>query len=295
LGNQFLDIVGKRRGQTMERWKLGLNGANTMNCGLAEEILIAGQLGYDYLEIRDWKLEAFLKEGSVDDLPGLFSKAGVKPLALDSIEPVTIGSKADRGRLVESAEWHLRMAGAIGCECVTASGYGAPEGLSESEGWRQVVEGVELVSDIAAKYNVPVAYEFLCSPGTPVHTIAGTMELLDQMNRDNVGWLLDFYHFHVADPSLESLAKADASRLLLVHINDVKNLPYERLVSLDQRLFPGDGLSDTAGILRTLYQTGYRGPFSVELFNSEFLSWDPVDFAKVAKEKTEAVLGKYFC
>ena len=279
----------------MERWKLGLNGANTMNCGLAEEILIAGQLGYDYLEIRDSKLEAFLKEGSVDDLPGLFSKAGVKPLALDAIEPVTIGSKADRGQLVESADWHLQMAAAIGCECVTASAYGAPEGLSQSEGWRQVVEGVEVVSDIAAKYNLPVAYEFLCSPDTPVRTIADTMELLDQLNRDNVGWLLDFYHLHVADPSLESLAKTDVSRLLLVHIDDVKNLPYERLLSLDQRLFPGDGLTDTAGILRTLYQMGYRGPFSVELFNSEFLSWDPVDFAKVAKEKTEAVLGKYFC
>lgn len=279
----------------MERWKLGLNGANTMNCGLEAEIQIAGQLGYDYLEIRDDKLEAFLKTGSVDDLPRLFSKAGVKPLTLGAIEPVTVGSEADRKRVAEKAEWLLGLAASIGCQCVTASSYGAPKGLSESEGWKQAVEGVALIADIADRYNLPVAYEFLGSPSTPIRSIASTMELLDHINRDNVGWLLDFYHFHVSDQTLDSLAKAYTGRLQLVHINDVKNLPFEQLISLDQRLFPGDGLSDTAGILRTLYQTGYRGPFSVELFNSEFLSWDPVDFAKVAKEKTEAVLGKYFC
>jgi 2-keto-myo-inositol isomerase len=120
------------------------------------------------------------------------------------------------------------------------------------------------------------------------------MELLERINRDNVGWLLDFYHFHMANQSLASLAKADVTKLLMVHIDDIKDLPYEKLLSMDQRLFPGDGVCDTAGVLRTLYQAGYEGPFSVELFNSEFLGWDPVNFAKAAKEKTEAVMEEYF-
>jgi 2-keto-myo-inositol isomerase len=158
-----------------------------------------------------------------------------------------------------------------------------------------VVEGLKFVSDMAAKYRVKVAFEPLGSEQSPVHTVAETMAMLDEVGRENVGWLFDVYHFHVSDRSLDSLAKADMEKLFLVHIDDVKDLPYDRLaIPASERLLPGDGASDLTGILSTLYRAGYRGPFSVEMFNKEFLAWDPYDFAKEAKQKTEQVLEKHF-
>jgi len=267
-----------------------------LNCGQAEEIAIAGKLGYDYLEIRQWKLEAFLRERPVEDLPVLFAEAKVKPLSINAIEPITLGPGKDRQRLTQSARWFLRMAGAIGCECVVVTTDGVAEGISEREGKRQVVEGLKLVSDIAAEYNVQVAYEFLDSQ-FPVHTIADTMEVLELVNRDNVGWLFDFHFFHVADGSFESLVRAGAGRLLMVHIDDLPDLPLEELAlgkSKSKRLFPGDGAIATEAILRTLLQMGYQGPFSVELLDPEFMKWDPFEFCKIAKEKTLAVLNRYY-
>ncbi|OGR24219.1 MAG: hypothetical protein A2139_11050 [Desulfobacca sp. RBG_16_60_12] len=277
----------------MGKCKVGLNGIS-LNCGQAEEISIAGRLGYDYLEIRNWKLEAFLQERAVEDLPALFAQAKVKPLSINAIEPVTLGPGEDRQRLAKSARWHLSMAGAIGCECVVVNPFGVAEGLSGGEGRRQVVDGLKLVSDIAAEYDVKVAYEFL-DWQFPVHTIADTLEVLELVNRENVGWLLDFHLFHVADGSLESLARAGADRLLLVHICDVPNVPLEDLaVGKVRRIFPGDGVIATEAILGTLFQMGYQGPFSVELFDPDFLSWDPFKFCKRAKEKTLAVLDEYY-
>jgi 2-keto-myo-inositol isomerase len=279
----------------VEKWELALNGADTMRCGLAEEIAIVGRLGYDWLEIRDWKLEEFLEEHSVEELRELFSKANVKPLDINTIEPITLGPGEDRQRLEREATWRLRLAGAIGCKLVVAGCYGAPEDLSEQEGMQQVIDGLKLASDIAAEHNVMVAYEFLGARALPVHTISDTMEVLDILDRDNVGWLFDFYHFHVADPSLEALAQADMSRLLLVHINDAKDLPYEELaIPKNERLLPGDGVSATQDILGTLYRLGYRGPFAIELVNPEFLEYEPVEFAKIAKQKTLVILEKYF-
>ncbi len=278
----------------MRNWQLGLNGDIAMTCGLAEEIAIAGQLGYDWLEIRDAKLEAFLTERSVADLRALFAEARVKPLASGGIMSLASSSPSDRRLMEQQAEWRLSMAGAIGCECVVVYPTVGAGDAATGEDRRLLVESLQVISDIAVKYGVRVAYEFIAVRSTPVHGVADTMALLDSVGRANVGWLFDFYHFHVADGSLEALARADASRLLLVHISDVKDLPYEALASMDKRLFPGEGTAPTASILRTLHQIGYRGPFSVELWSKEYATWDPCEFARVARDKTVAVLQKFY-
>ncbi len=278
----------------MRKWQLGLNGDIAMTCGLAEEIAIAGRLGFDCLEIRDAKLESFLKKGSIQDLRALFAEAKVKPLAIGGIMSLASGSRADCQHLEQQAEWRLSMAGAIGCECVVVYPTVGAGDATTGEDRRLLVESLRLISDIAVKYGVKVAYEFIAVRSTPVHGVASTMALLDSVGRPNVGWLFDFYHFQVADGSLDALARADVDRLLLVHVSDVKDLPYELLASMDKRLFPGEGTADTAGILRTLHEIGYQGPFSVELWSKEYATWDPLEFATVARDKTLAVLEKYY-
>lgn len=278
----------------MSKYQLGMNGGIEMNCGLAEEVAIIDKLGYDYIELRNWKVDEFLKEHSFEDLRALMDGVKVKPLSVNGIYPMNLVSSSDLERLWLHAAWNIQLTAASGCPYVVACCFGGPEGLSLDEGRRQITEGLKLVSDLAAKFDVKVAYEPLGNKSYPIHTVADTMELLQTVDRDNVGWLLDVYHFHTVDDSLEALAASDVDKLYLVHFDDVKDLPYERLTGLDQRAFPGDGVSDLKGILSTLYRIGYKGPFSVELFNKELASWDPYEFATVVKQKAEAVLDKYF-
>ena len=279
----------------MAEVRIGMNGAKSMNCDLATEISIIGALKYDCIELRDWTLADYLKEHDVGELRALLENANLPPLTINAIEPTTLGPGPDRERLIETADWRLRVAAAIACPYVVANCWGVSDGLSADEGKRQVVEGLKFVSDIASDYGVKIAYEPLGSKDSPVHTIADTMDMLRQVNRENVGWLFDVYHFHVVDGSLEALAKSDIEKLFLVHIDDVKDGPYESLaIPASERLLPGDGVSALPEILATLHRAGYRGPFSVEMFNEEFLAWDPYQFAKTAKEKTVAVIDKYF-
>lgn len=278
----------------MGKWKLGLNGIS-LNCGQAEEIAIADKSAYDYLEMRQWKLEAFLREQRLEQLQALFCEAQVKPLSINAIEPICPGPGEDPEQFAERARWYLRIAGAIGCECVVVNAYGITQNTSEREGKRQMIEGLKLASDIAAEYDVLLAYEFL-NGEYPVHTITDTMEVLEVVDRDNVGWLLDFHFFHVSDPSLEALEKAGADRLLLVHMNDLPHSPVADLaVGEATRVLPGDGQVATEALLGTLCRMGYKGPFSVEVYDPKFMSWDPLEFSKTAKEKMLAVLDRYYC
>lgn len=277
----------------MSKWELGLNGIS-LNCGQAQEIAIADKLGYDYLELRHWKLEAFLREQPVEQLQALFSEANVKPLSINAIEPICLSPGEDQQQFAARARWYLRNACAIGCECVVVNAYGITSDISHRQGKRQIIKGLKLASDIAAQYDVQLAYEFL-NGQYPVHTITDTMEVLEVVDRDNVGWLLDFHFFQVADPSLEALEKAGADRLLLVHMNDLPHSPVADLaVGHATRVFPGDGQVPTEALLGTLCRMGYHGPFSVEIYDPKFMSWDPLKFAKTAKDKMLAVLNKYW-
>jgi 2-keto-myo-inositol isomerase len=276
-------------------WKIGLNGENTLDCGVVEEIEIAASSGYDYLELRDWKVAEFLERGSLEQLREILSRHDLVPIALNTVEPVYVSSPEDAKRLRKDAEWRCATAKALGCRYVVACSYGAPKDPAETTGRRRVVEGLRVVCDVAQDHGVEVVYEFLGSRSSPFHTVSETMELLNIIDRDNLGWLLDFYHFHVADGSVQGLLDADMTRLWLVHIDDAKDLPYEELeIPHSERVFPGDGVIDSAVILRALHVTGYRGPFSIELFNPEYLSWKPADFARTAREKTAAMLDQHF-
>ena len=43
-------------------WKLGMEGAKCMDCTLGDEFKILGKLGYEVIELREWKTNAFLRE-----------------------------------------------------------------------------------------------------------------------------------------------------------------------------------------------------------------------------------------
>ena len=62
----------------------------------------------------------------------------------------------------------------------------------------------------------------------------------------------------------------------------------------DKRLWPGEGAVDLDAILKTLKEIGYDEMVSVELFRPEYWDWEIEKTIKTGKEKTEAVVGKYF-
>jgi len=60
-------------------------------------------------------------------------------------------------------------------------------------------------------------------------------------------------------------------------------------------VWPGEGAIDLKGILTTLKEIGYKEDMvSVELFRPEYYELEVEEAIKIAKEKTLAVVGKYF-
>ena len=92
--------------------------------------------------------------------------------------------------------------------------------------------------------------------------------------------------------SFDSLRLINGKILPVFHINDYPELPPRSELRDSDRVFPGDGICPFNKVLPLLYDSGFRGGLSVELFNKGY--WETMDVKEVLKksfEKTTQVIN----
>jgi sugar phosphate isomerase/epimerase len=117
------------------------------------------------------------------------------------------------------------------------------------------VERFGLLCDLAKSLGLTVDLEFVST--TACSTLAGAREVITASARDNVGIMVDTMHFHRAGTSVEELDRVPAAWFNFVHIADDRRqvpatLNEARRTMREERLYPGEGAIDIAGILRHL-------------------------------------------
>ena len=110
------------------------------------------------------------------------------------------------------------------------------------------------------------------------------------MNRENIGLVIDTFHFYAGNSSLEAIETLNPEKLFIFHINDAENLPKDQLTDA-HRLYPGLGILPIKEIKQRFDQIGYDRMVSIEIFRPEYWDENPFEVAKRAKAATERVLG----
>ncbi len=108
-----------------------------------------------------------------------------------------------------------------------------------------------------------------------LHKIADCAQIVIATGHPKATMLLDFYHIHRGGNDWDTLDILNGKRLPVIHINDYPASPsYDKLTDAD-RVLPGEGICPFQTVLPKLYEAGFRGGFSVELFNKEY--WQTMD------------------
>ena len=101
--------------------------------------------------------------------------------------------------------------------------------------------------------------------------------------------LFDFYHVYRGGNDWDTVDLVNAGKLPVMHMNDYPaNPPRDELTDAD-RVFPGEGICPYDEVIPKLYHAGFRGGFSVELFNREY--WSSMDAETILKESYERTVG----
>jgi 2-keto-myo-inositol isomerase len=270
--------------------KLSFNGATTMKADLETDVKAAGAAGFAYLEIWAAKLREFLKTHSALDLKALFNQNGLNPLRLNTNEHVTDRAVAADAQINPECEELCSIAAAIGCPyLVVVPGKFPPGGLSSYEVIEETVRVLRELAAIGERHNVALAFEFLGQKDCSVQTLELADEIVQKVNRRNIGLVIDSFHFHTGGSTIKMIDALDPKRLFIFHINDAEDLRPDRLTDA-HRLLPGLGILKLKEMIAAFRRIGYDQTVSVEIFRPEYWERDPFELAREAKAAVESVL-----
>lgn len=274
--------------------KICFNQATTMKYSTLEKDLeFCEKHGYDLIEIRIDKLEDYLTRHTVADLASFFESSHLKPYAFNALEFITFQTEEGFQKHIDALHKYGAIGKTIGCSKIVVVPTFDVGDLTIEEIKQESISALNTLADIAKPYGLKLAYEFVGYPSCSVNTFGQTYAIVDAVNRDDVGMVLDCFHFHAMNSSFEDLENADINRIFIFHIDDCDDLPPGALRD-NHRVWPGDGAVDLDRIITVLKGKGYSEMASVELFRPEYWEMDIESVIKTGKEKTLQVLGKHY-
>lgn len=128
-------------------------------------------------------------------------------------------------------------------------------------------------------------------PWSALPEVGTAVEVLRRAGADNAGIMVDVWHFFNGGADLDVLADLPDVRVAAVQLNDGPRVhgDFLRHARAARRL-PGEGELDVVGLVRAVQQTGFDGPWCVEVNTPEFRALPVNEAAKAAAVAALAVL-----
>jgi 2-keto-myo-inositol isomerase len=275
--------------------KLCFNQATTLeNSNLEKDLQLCEKHGYDFIEIRTMdKLPEYLEKKSLDELTNFFKNNHIKPLAFNALVFFNNRSEEAQESIIAEFKDMLEKGKKLGIQYIVAVPLVTEQKFLKEDIKKSCVEVLSELSDLAVPYGIKIAVEFVGHPQCTVNTFGQAYDIVEAVNRDNVGLVFDCFHFHAMGSKLEDLQRADGSKIFILHIDDTEDFPIGFLTD-DDRVWPGEGAIDLDTLLSTLKEIGYQGVVSVELFRPEYYKLEAEESIQTAKDTTISVVSKYY-
>jgi sugar phosphate isomerase/epimerase len=236
-------------------------------------------------------------ETSVEEINSRFDAAGVKPGAWWL--PVEFrGDDATYQADLQALPGWAKTAQQLRSDCCITWLWPFSDVHDYKENLAQHVARLGAVGQVLGEYGCKFGLEFI-GPKTMrrghryefISTLGGTLDLIDRIDLDNVGLLLDSWQWYTSQGSLEDLAALTKEQVLYLHLADAPiGLHIDELVD-EERMLPGTtGVVDVVGFLKELERIGYDGLVSAEPYNADLNALPPSERVRTASRSLSNVL-----
>jgi sugar phosphate isomerase/epimerase len=128
-----------------------------------------------------------------------------------------------------------------------------------------------------------------------IHSMPEMKDLIAEIGRDNVGFVLDSWHWYTAGETDADIRTLSARDVVACDLNDAPTqLPLDQQRDLMRELPATTGVINLKGFLNALVAIGYDGPVRAEPFNTTLRSMPPelaVATTARAMKKAFALIG----
>ncbi|NMW84388.1 sugar phosphate isomerase/epimerase [Peptoniphilus sp. AGMB00490] len=247
---------------------------------------IAAECGYDYVSLRQIymgvkgeKIYDLRKDKKLmQELKGILKNTGLKVLDIEL-------ARIFDGVNIKDYEPAMKTCRELGGKHILSSIW--------TDNKDFYTEEFAKLCDLAKSNGLTVDVEYV--PIAGVNNLKQTVELLNDVNRDNAGIMLDMHHIHRAGDKPEDIAKIPKEWFHFAHLCDASGeIPKEKeemiRIMREARDYVGDGGIDIASILNSMPIV----PYSIELPNSAHIKeYGLKGHAQNCLDKAKAYCNKF--
>jgi 2-keto-myo-inositol isomerase len=262
--------------RTSQKFVPCLNEATTLDAPFEKDCAAYSTAGFRHIEL--WFAKLRTQGHKAPQVESLLRQHGLKPASACASD----ASLWRRQRTLESQlpefERNFEMAQALGVPRYVL--YSSVSGDVTQDDYRAAVERFVRIAELAARYKVRIAFEFIALSSL-YGSLLSSLQLLREAAQPNAGICLDTFHFFAGVSKFEDLQELRPGEVEHVHFHDVPaSIPRELLVD-PNRVPPGQGVIPLKQIMAALRRIGYQGALSTELFGARYQEGDPFAVARL--------------
>ncbi len=266
-------------------------GAIGIRTDLAGALALARAHGFQGVEFSIIEAAELVQWHGINYVRHMFDQAGVRPGNFGLPVDFRKSEEVWRTGLDALPRW-AQIAQELGATRTATWIPPFSDEMTFAEHFRWHVARLRPVAQILADHGIRLGLEFV-GPATAraghrysfLHSLDGMLALCAAIGTDNLGLLLDSYHWYTSYGSLDDLAKLSNADVVVVHVNDAPaGIPVDQQQDLVRALPCETGVINLVGFMQALARMEYDGPIIVEPFSQRLREMSPDDAAHATAE-----------
>jgi sugar phosphate isomerase/epimerase len=265
--------------------KLSLNASTIKPTPLLDKIRVAGEAGYDGIEL--WATEIYQhvgRGGEVSDVEKALADHGLEVPCFIAVRNWGETVDWEYQLVLDEARRRFELAARLGSPLMVCTPPMLDDDIS------QLHEGYQDLLQIGRETGVRAVLEYI-SFFKSLNNVADTVTVMDRTNDPDACTILDAFHNWNQSTTLDDLRALPLERIAHYHIDDANPDKPSGSQTDPDRVMLGEGQIDLAAEIQILKEKGYDKWISLELFNAELWEKDPLEVAKTGLEKMRELLG----
>lgn len=265
--------------------KLSLNSSTIKTTPLLDKIRVAGEAGYDGIEL--WATEIYEhvgRGGEVSDIEKALDHHGLEVPCFIAVRNWGETVDWEYKLALDEARRRFELAARLGAPLIVCTPPILKHDIS------QLHQGYQDLLQIGRDTSVRAVLEYI-SFFKSLNNIKDTVTVLDRTGDSDACTILDAFHNWNNSTTLDDLRALPLQRIAHYHINDAALDKPSGTQTDPDRVMPGEGQIDLATEIQILKEKGYNKWISLELFNADLWKKDPLEVAKLGLERMRELVG----
>lgn len=257
--------------------QLAINSVSTRQQTLEEALAAYAEAGFQNVEFVLPLVKEWIAAGrTASEARSLVADHGLRSIGGFQAALVCFGAeeerRANRALQVENA----RLIHDLGGGTLVVGTDGPPQATADA--LETVAAALRSLAAATEGLDVTIALEFNWGP--LVKSLNSAVHAARLADHPRVGVLFDPAHYHTTVTKFEHLTAETVPWIRHVHLNDMRDKPGDLSNCNSDRVLPGEGVLDLSALIGALERHGYRGYFSIELFNADLWALPAAETAR---------------